>query len=124
MTAPDPIDVAAVELCGIHTEPCHIIQWQVNTQLFAVDRDVLQKIDQLERRADGIGLDNVGRGGRAVEREHQQADRIGRPAAIVQQGGKIRVLFGDHVLLEGRQQVKEGLERQTILSDCCRQTVE
>jgi hypothetical protein len=50
-----------------------------------VDRHVLQEVDQLQRRADRVRVADVFFVGRAVQVQHQEADRIGRARAVVEQ---------------------------------------
>jgi hypothetical protein len=58
---------------------------------------------------------------RAVKMQHQSPHRIGGAPAIIEQVFVALVARRHHILLEGRQQIAERLQRQGPLADGSRQ---
>lgn len=77
---------------------------QIESATAPVDRRILQKVDQLKGAADLIRQGSVLIGELSGKCQDQLADRIGRSAAVIEQGGEISVAACSHVLAKGRQQ--------------------
>ena len=74
----------------------------------AVHAQVLPEVDELQRAADGVGLLQRHAVVDAVQVQQQPAHRVGRAAAVVQQGGAVGVVGVAHVLLK---RVEQGLQQ-------------
>ena len=83
---------------------------------FEIDRGVLPEIDELQRRADAVGVPQVLRGVFPEQGQKKPADRIGGAAAVVEHLGEIGITEFDDVLAERVQQVVDQLLRESVLA--------
>src|SRR5215813_9250284 len=102
-------------------EPCHLILRQVDPILPYVDFHILPKIGELQRRANAIRKAVQALLAVTEQKQDQTADRVRRARAIIEDLVEIGVAPFDHVLLEGRKQVAEELNRQLQFTDRFRQ---
>ena len=86
-----------------------------------IHAQVLPEVDQLQRRADGVGLAQRQRVADPVQVQQQPSHRIGRARAIVQQLRAVGIAGVAHILLEGVEQGMQPLRRQVMLADRLRQ---
>ncbi len=92
-------------------------QRHVAATAWDVDAQVLPEVDQLQRRAHGVAAAQERGVVEAMKVQQQAADRVGRAAAVVQQGGAVRVTGMAGVLLEGVQQRGEQGHGQAVARD-------
>ncbi|CAM2138178.1 hypothetical protein PT2222_100157 [Paraburkholderia tropica] len=86
---------------------------QVHAAALPVGGHVLQERDELQRRADRIGVGEIRGRGLVDQLQHQVPDRIRRAVAEVEQREAVGVTRGVDVLIERRHEIVERLQRQT-----------
>ena len=95
-------------ICASRDAEAHeVLLRQVDAPLAPVHGDVLPVVDELQARADGVGVAQVGRVVLAEEGEQQAPDGIGRAPAVVHELVEGGVALLRHVLAEGVEQVVE-----------------
>ena len=90
---------------------------QIHATLLPIDGDVLPEVDELQSGADRVARAEVRRRLRAVEAQHQPADRVGGTTAVVEQVFERRVARRQDVLPERGQEVAEQREGQAVTCD-------
>ena len=105
-----------VEQCGfIQPEFGQAFQRQVQSAaLVEVGVQVLQEVDQLQRRAQCIRLLQPRGFGTPAQMQQQPADRVGRAPAVIGQPGLVRVAGLPHVLAKRRKQLVQQNRRQVV----------
>ena len=94
----------------------HVVLRQVDTPLGVIELDVLPEVDELQRRADRVGLPDISLS-RSFEKVQQKtSDRIRRAATVMRKLCEIGIALLRDVLAERLEQVFEKLERQRVLA--------
>ena len=92
--------------------------------LAEIDADILPEIDQLQRRADRVGLRQVLIAGGTVQVQHQPAYRIGRSAAVFHDLGEVCIAGLGDVLGKRIEEIEKRLQRKVMGTDHLIQYVE
>ncbi|MNC86490.1 hypothetical protein D3C83_21580 [compost metagenome] len=95
----------------------HFILRQVNAAHPEIEFDILPEVDELQRRADRVGVLEISGRGAVEEMQEQTADRVGGAPAVVEHFGKVRVALADDILGKCGEQVVESAEREPVIAD-------